>query len=110
FARLRGLAGPAIEFCGRVSDPELRELYARSRALIVPGAEDFGITMGESLASGKPVIALGRGGALEIVGAGCGVLYNEPTEAALHAALKRFDGIAFKAFRMQAAALRFAEP
>ena len=57
----------SVEFCGRVSGDDLRELYARSRALVVPGEEDFGITMVEALASGKPVLALGRGGACEIV-------------------------------------------
>jgi glycosyltransferase involved in cell wall biosynthesis len=91
YRRLRRLAGPNVEFCGRVSDPELRQLYAHSSALIVPGEEDFGITMVESLASGKPVIALGRGGALEIVAPGCGVLYRDASDAALDRALRDFD-------------------
>ena len=52
-------------FCGRVPDEELRELYARCRAFVMPGEEDFGITMVEALASGKPVIGLARGGALK---------------------------------------------
>jgi glycosyltransferase involved in cell wall biosynthesis len=84
-------AGGNIEFCGRVSDEELRELYARCAALIVPGEEDFGITMVESLASGKPVIALGRGGATEIVSDGCGVLFETPDEIHLAEALRLFD-------------------
>jgi len=67
YKKLRKMAYGSVEFCGRVNDEELRALYAESRALIVPGEEDFGITMVESLASGKPVIALGRGGAVEIV-------------------------------------------
>jgi glycosyltransferase involved in cell wall biosynthesis len=45
----------------------------------------------ESLASGKPVIALGRGGALEIVREKCGVLYQDPSEAGLEDALRAFD-------------------
>ena len=69
FKRLKGLASDNIEFCGRVSDDELRELYARCRAFLMPGEEDFGITAVEALASGKPVIALGRGGALRAVAA-----------------------------------------
>ena len=68
FRRLKKLSGKSVEFCGRVSDGELRQLYSHSMALLVPGEEDFGMTMVEALASGKPVIALGRGGALEIVG------------------------------------------
>jgi glycosyltransferase involved in cell wall biosynthesis len=91
YKRLRQLAGASIEFCGRVTDEELRELYARSRALLVPGEEDFGITMVESLASGKPIIALGRGGACEIVPDGGGVLYAEATEESLNDALVRFE-------------------
>src|SRR6185369_10284764 len=67
YKRLKQLAGGVVEFCGRVSDPELRELYARCRAFLLPGEEDFGIATVEALASGKPVIALGRGGALETV-------------------------------------------
>jgi glycosyltransferase involved in cell wall biosynthesis len=93
YRALKKLAAPGIEFCGRVSDVELRDLYARSAALVVPGEEDFGITMVESLASGKPVVALGRGGALEIVGDECGVLYHEPAEAGLAEALRVFDRI-----------------
>ena len=51
------------------------------------------MTMVESLASGKPVIALGRGGALEIVREKCGVLYQDPSEAGLEDALRAFDHV-----------------
>jgi glycosyltransferase involved in cell wall biosynthesis len=94
FGRLRRLAAKNIEFCGRVPEHELLSLYARSAALIMPGEEDFGMTMVESLASGKPVIALGRGGAMEIVTDGCGILYASPTEASLEEALRTFDRVA----------------
>ncbi|MGC4054071.1 MAG: glycosyltransferase [Paludibaculum sp.] len=67
YANLRKLAGPNIEFCGHVTDSELRGLYAQCRALLMPGEEDFGITAVEATASGKPVIALGRGGVLDSV-------------------------------------------
>ena len=65
FPRLKQMAGGNIEFCGRVSDDDLRILYARCRALVMPGEEDFGITAVEAIASGKAVIALGRGGVLK---------------------------------------------
>lgn len=93
FKPLRKLAGPSVEFCGRVSDEDLRDLYARSRALLVPGEEDFGITMAESLASGKPVIAVGRGGAAEIVPDGGGVLYRAANAECLEGALAEFERI-----------------
>jgi glycosyltransferase involved in cell wall biosynthesis len=65
--RLRPLAGPHVEFLGGRSDPEVADLYARCRALLFPTMEDFGITPLEAMASGRPVIALGQGGALETV-------------------------------------------
>ena len=83
-----------IEFCGRVDDRELRDLYARCRAFLMPGEEDFGITAIEALASGKPVIALGKGGALETVPLSDplgGLLYDDPTDAALQQAIEKWD-------------------
>ena len=65
--RLRALAGPTVEFLGPRSDAEVAELYARCEALLFPGVEDFGITPLEAMASGRPVIAYGRGGVLETV-------------------------------------------
>lgn len=67
-ARCRKLAeGSDITFVGRVSDEELRSLYRRATAMIMPGEEDFGITPVEAMACGTPVIALGVGGALDSV-------------------------------------------
>jgi glycosyltransferase involved in cell wall biosynthesis len=91
YRSLRKLAGANVEFPGRVTDDELRELYARCRAFLLPGEEDFGITPVEALASGKPVVALGRGGALETVPSFGGVFYDEPSEEALAAAIRSFE-------------------
>lgn len=67
-AKCRRLAqGADVTFLGRVSDEELRSLYRRARAMVMPGEEDFGITPVESMACGTPVIALGVGGALDSV-------------------------------------------
>jgi glycosyltransferase involved in cell wall biosynthesis len=93
YAALKRMASSNIEFCGRVSDAELRDLYSRCSSFIVPGEEDFGITTVEALASGKPVVALARGGSLEIVQNGCGVFYSEPNEDSLEEALRSLDGI-----------------
>ncbi len=65
--RLRALAGSNVEFLGWRDDAQVADLYARCRALIFPTVEDFGITPLEAMASGRPVIALGQGGALETV-------------------------------------------
>src|ERR1017187_7279898 len=96
FKHLKRMAAPCIEFCGRVSDSELHDLLARSRALIVPGEEDFGMTPVEALASGKPVVALGRGGTLESVPTADplgGIFFDEPDEGRLIEALDRFEQV-----------------
>jgi glycosyltransferase involved in cell wall biosynthesis len=66
-AKLRALAGPTVEFLGWAGDEELAGLYARAKAFIFPGEEDFGITPVESMAAGRPVVAYAKGGALETV-------------------------------------------
>jgi glycosyltransferase involved in cell wall biosynthesis len=93
YKRLKQQSGGTVEFCGRVSDPELRELYAQCRAFLLPGEEDFGISTVEALASGKPVIALARGGSLETVPELGGILYDEASEAGLDRALADFEVI-----------------
>jgi len=87
--RLQKMSAPNVEFLGRVPDDTLCELYASCRALLLPGEEDFGITPVEALASGKPVIALARGGALETVPTFGGVFYEEDLSAALEEFEKR---------------------
>lgn len=114
YRRLKRLAAPNVEFCGRVGDEELRAQYARCRALLSPGEEDFGITSVEALASGKPVIALGRGGALEAVPAENprgGVFYGLPDEEHLEEAIKSFEALEsrFSAPALQAWTKRFSE-
>lgn len=110
YRALRHIGGGSVVFCGRISDEELREIMSRCRALILPGEEDFGITAVEALASGKPVVALGRGGVLESVPADCGVLYEEASEAALGEAIQRFEAMEreFVAATLQRAASRFS--
>jgi glycosyltransferase involved in cell wall biosynthesis len=110
YQRLKSAAGSNIEFAGRVNDLELRELYARCRALVMPGEEDFGIAPVEALASGKPVIALGRGGALETVPPFGGEFFEEPSEPVLGAAMKRFElrEQDFRPSELQSWALQFS--
>lgn len=83
-ARLRAMAGPTVRFLGRVDDDAYLDLLAGATALLFPGEEDFGIVPVEAQAAGCPVVALGRGGALDTVSDGVtGVLFPEPTVAAL---------------------------
>ncbi len=67
YKRLKKIAGANITFLGWQPDTKLRDYYARCRALIFPGEEDFGIVPLEAQACGRPVIAYGKGGILESV-------------------------------------------
>ena len=111
YRALRAMAAPNVEFAGRVSDENLRELFARARAFVMPGEEDFGMTAVEALASGKPVIALGRGGVLETVPGYGGVFFDEPVEEALLDGVRRFEAIegGFRPVELRAWAENFSE-
>jgi glycosyltransferase involved in cell wall biosynthesis len=107
-ARLRRRFKRAI-FLGRVSDRRLIKLYGRCRALIVPAVEEFGITMVEAHAAGRPVLAAGRGGALEIVDDGeTGVLFTPGSVESLAEALRESDWERFTVGRLKANAQRFS--
>jgi glycosyltransferase involved in cell wall biosynthesis len=83
-ARLRAMAGPSVRFLGYVDDEQYRELLSEAIALLFPGEEDFGIVPVEAQAAGCPVVALGKGGALDTILPGkTGVLFPEPTAADL---------------------------
>ena len=106
--RLRRLAGPTITFAGRVSDERVAGLLARSRALVVTAAEEFGIAAVEALAAGRPVIALGDGGVRESVVEGETGTFFAPCEpAALADAVRGFDALAVDPAACRAAAERF---
>ncbi len=64
---LRKMAGPTITFLGYQPDALVRQHYQRCRAFLFPSEEDIGLTPIEAQACGRPVIAFGRGGALETV-------------------------------------------
>ena len=91
-AKLRQSAGPTVRFLGAVSNAEMETYFSGCKALLYPGVEDFGIVPLEVMASGRPVIAFGRGGALETVVDGkTGLFFHEQTAEALMAAITRFE-------------------
>ena len=109
-ARLRERAPANVGFTGYVDDEELRELYRRSRALVCPSVEDFGIVMAEAQATGTPVIAPRAGGALEIVRDGeTGILLDRGEPADIAAAVRALDGRSFSPAACRAAGERFSE-
>jgi glycosyltransferase involved in cell wall biosynthesis len=88
---LRKIAKPNIQFLGRVSDEERADLYSHAKAFINPQEEDFGITVIEAMASGRPVIAFAKGGAVETVIDGrTGVFFHDQNWAALADTVLRF--------------------
>jgi len=82
---------PNIKALGQVGDADLPELFRGARALVFPGEDDLGLTPIEAQASGRPVIAYGRGGALETVTPQTGIFFGEQTVESLIDALRRFD-------------------
>jgi len=127
-ARLAALAGPDVGFAGWVADEQLADLFRGARALLFPGEEDFGIVPVEAMACGCPVIALGKGGALETVGRGLdaaalarlaaggverapgGVLFADPSVEGLMAAITRFEAESFDAEALHALVVPFDTP
>lgn len=89
--RLRAMAGDTIHFHGSLSRAEVIAALARSRALIFPGVEDFGITPLEAICAGTPVIALRAGGVLETLTEDDSVFFDEPTVTSLAGAIQRFQ-------------------
>jgi glycosyltransferase involved in cell wall biosynthesis len=95
--KLEKMARPNVEFLGWIEDQALPALYASCEALIFPGEEDFGIVPLEAQASGRPVIAYGKGGALETVspldnlGLATGVFFRESTPESLIEAVRAFQ-------------------
>ena len=107
-ARLRAKAGPTIEFLGKRGDGEVATLYARCKAFLFPGFEDFGITPLEAQAAGRPVVAFGRGGATETVVDGVtGVLFPEQSVEGLIDAIERLDRLSVAPTSCRENAMRF---
>ncbi|HLI51227.1 MAG TPA: glycosyltransferase [Thermomicrobiaceae bacterium] len=95
-AELERIAGPNVRFLGPVSDEEKAWLLARCQAAIFPGEDDFGIAQVEVQASGRPAIALARGGSLDTVVDGVtGILFEPRSIEGVVEAVRRFQRTAF---------------
>lgn len=107
--RLRAMAGPTVEFVGRVSDEQLQYYYGKARAFLFPSIEDFGLTPIEAMAGGAPVLAYGEGGALETVLDGkTGMFFHEQTADSLARCIEEFEMRNFSATACRERARQFS--
>jgi len=111
---LRPIAGQNVSLVGHKPGHELRSYLQRARAFVFAGLEDFGIALVEAQACGTPVVAFGRGGALETVRGldhpqPSGLFFDEQTPKAIGEAIYRFEceRAAFIAQACRASAERF---
>ncbi len=107
---LRALAGSNVTFAGRVSDAELRWLYASCRLLVAASHEDFGLTPLEAACFGKPTAALRWGGYLDTIEEGLtGILFDEPSPGEIAAAIRRGLEARWRGLAIAEVAQRFSE-
>ncbi|BCZ47101.1 glycosyl transferase [Clostridium gelidum] len=108
--KLKSMAGLTVKMVGCVSDNELREYYAKCKAFLFPGEEDYGMAPLEAMSCGRPAIAYGKGGALETIVEGkTGLFFEEQTTESLISAIKKFETIKFNKEEIRAHALKFDE-
>ncbi|WP_461207112.1 glycosyltransferase [Clostridium sp. DL1XJH146] len=108
--KLEMLSKDNIKFLGRKSDKVIRDYYCKCQAFIFPGEEDFGITPLEAQASGRPVIAYGKGGVLEtVINNRTGVFFYEQTPVSLIAAIGSFKNLNFVSSDIRKHVEKFSE-
>jgi len=106
---IRRIAGPTVTVLGPRPFEDLRHYYARCQALVFPGEEDFGIVPVEAMASGRPVIAYGSGGATEtVIPKVTGLLFKEQTVEALVDAVEQCRRMDFDPQKIAAHARQFS--
>jgi len=106
--RLKKMAGPSIEFLGRVSDEELPRYYSECQAFVFPQEEDFGIVAIEAFASGRPIIAFRGGDITEHMEEGkMGVFFEKQNPEEIVRAVRKFKTINFDKNYIKANSLRF---
>lgn len=111
--RLRRMAASNVQFLGYASDKDVAQLLSQARGFICMAEEDFGIAMVEAQAAGCPVIAYGKGGALETITEGVtGVFVSEQSVASLLEAVDEFEKRCkeFQTQRLIENAMQYAKP
>jgi glycosyltransferase involved in cell wall biosynthesis len=105
------IAGPTIEFKTGVDDETIANYVQHAKALIFPSFEDFGIVPVEAMAAGTPVIAYGKGGALDYIQPDkTGIFFNQQSVQSLVKAIEAFEKKRFNSKQITAHAQKFDEP
>jgi glycosyltransferase involved in cell wall biosynthesis len=108
YKKLKSMSNSNIEFLGYLDDKDIKKLYANAKALIFPAEEDFGIVPVEAQASGTPVIAYAKGGALETVKEyQSGMFFKEQTISSLEETIKSFERRTFLPEKVRENILKF---
>jgi glycosyltransferase involved in cell wall biosynthesis len=108
--KLKKIAARNVKFLGQVNEKELNQLYLRTKALIMPQEEDFGIVAVEAQSFGVPVIAYKKGGSLDTVIEGkTGIFFEKQTVKSLMQAVKKFDKMSFSERILKENAKRFSK-
>ncbi|KKU52512.1 MAG: Glycosyl transferase group 1 [Candidatus Moranbacteria bacterium GW2011_GWE2_47_10] len=94
--RIQKMAGPNIEFLGRVPDADLPKYYAECKAFVFPQEEDFGIVAIEAMAAGRPLVAFEGGDIPEHMEEGeMGVFFRRQTAQDLAEAVEQIEKMEF---------------
>ncbi|MCK4919190.1 MAG: glycosyltransferase, partial [Candidatus Pacebacteria bacterium] len=106
--KLKKIAKSNVEFLGYLDDKETSRYFSKCKAFIFPPEEDFGITPLEAMASGRPVIAFGGGGALEtVIENKTGMFFSEQTANSIMEVVKKFDSEKFSPEEIRKHAMKF---
>ncbi|MBX4205237.1 MAG: glycosyltransferase [Candidatus Doudnabacteria bacterium] len=107
---LKKIAQGNVEFLGRIPETDLKRYYAEAKAFVYATEEDAGIALLEAQSAGTPVVAYGKGGALEsVIADKTGEFFYDQTPESLITALQNFDASHYSREDLRNNALRFSK-
>jgi glycosyltransferase involved in cell wall biosynthesis len=106
---LKKMAGPTVTFLGYTKRSEMPALFASAEGFIFPNEDDFGIVAVEALATGTPLVAYKKGGALDYVEDGkTGLFFTHQGVQVLESTLLRLQRKPWKHATISQSAQRFS--
>ena len=110
FEKIKKIAKSNIQLVGHSSANQLKQYMQKAKAFVFAAEEDFGIVPVEAQACGTPVIAFGKGGALEtVINEKTGIFFKEQTVQSLLTAIQEFENIEFNYNEIRKHALTFSK-